>query len=175
MTPLWDYAITLYALKDVKPALIKLQDRYHFDVSHLLWCVWTARMAFPLSDEDVVEILASADELSRYGVRRLRAIRLFLSSPKPGIEPAALQDLRSDVLEAEIKGERLVLDQLQASTLTYGMPKIGSLPFKPRAEHLFTLTRRNVDMPVMITDEVGPGSPSGLFGQVIKAAEGQAS
>ena len=168
---LWDYAVKIYDLPGVKDALLKLQDRYHFDVNTVIWCVWAARCGYRLEPGEVVRIQSATSAMAMHTTRPLRSVRLFLSAPKTGFAEKDLEALRADVLAAEIKSEELVLRRLDAVTRAAATPIPDDGPWQGRAEELFQTTRRNVDRPIMIANEESPESPTGLFRTLIQTVE----
>jgi len=50
-TPLWHYALDVYARPDVADELLRLQDHHHADVLWLLTALWLAERGVPLEVE----------------------------------------------------------------------------------------------------------------------------
>lgn len=171
MLPLWDYAVEVYALPSVKESMLKLQDRYHFDVNAVLWCLWCARYGYAFTEDEVSEILGTTDDMARHTTRPLRNVRVWLSSPKVGFPDGEVKRLRDQVLQLELMSEELVLRRLDEVTQRRGEPDETLDDMGPRSEQLFTLARKHVDMPTMIADEEGPRSPLGLFRQAREQAQ----
>ncbi|GGY50365.1 TIGR02444 family protein [Parvularcula lutaonensis] len=171
MMPLWHYAVKVYAIPGVKEALLKLQDRYHFDVNAVLWCLWCARYGFTFGEDEVAEILGTTDDMTRHTTRPLRTVRVWLASPKVGFPAGEIRRLRDQVLQLELMSEELVLRRLDDATMALGEPNETLDDMATRSEQLFTLARKHVDMPTMIADEDGPGSPLGLFRQAREQAQ----
>jgi uncharacterized protein (TIGR02444 family) len=166
MMPLWDYAVKVYALPGVEKGLLKLQDRFRIDVNSALWCLWAARYGFQLEDDEVDLVLDSVFEMARHTTRPLRVVRLFLSGPRAGFDADELKKLRDRVLEIELASEEIVLRRLDQVTQATASRNDALDDMTLRAERLFTLARKHMDMPVMIADEEGPQSPLALFGEI---------
>jgi len=171
MKSLWDYAVEVYALPGVKDGLLKLQDRFHFDVNQVLWCLWCGRFGLTLNDSQVAEVLSTTADFAAHTTRPLRSVRLFLDGPRAGFRQDDLKAMRDQVLELEIHTEKLVLHRLDRATQDITSPRDELDDTAGRSEQLFTLVSSGVDTPIMIAEESGPESPLGLFQSLRQTVE----
>jgi uncharacterized protein (TIGR02444 family) len=168
---LWAYAVRVYALAGVKEQLLRLQNRYHFDVNAILWCIYGGRYGYAFEADEVEEILEEVRDMTLHTVRPLRAVRQFLTCPREGFSGPEIASLREETLRLEISAEEMVLRRLGQVTEERGEPNLDLDDMHLRAERLFTLAREAMDRPTMIADEEGPLSPAALFREVCRRAE----
>lgn len=101
----WDWIADLYARPGVKDACLRLQDDHGVPVTLLLWGLWRASRGRFLDPPTAATLALSVEaEVTA----PLRAVRRALS----GAEDAA--PARAAILSAELAGERLMLDRLEA-------------------------------------------------------------
>ncbi|MEM1409914.1 MAG: TIGR02444 family protein [Pseudomonadota bacterium] len=172
MLPLWDYALAVYKLPGVKDRLLALQDRHRLDVVHILWCLWAGRYGFSFSPEERIEVLKSTRDMAFQATQPLRAVRKFLSGPRPGFPQEDIRSLREDVLRLEIKSEELALRRLDQTTQEVAdEPPADQGDMIARATLLFDSARAYADTPLVIGDKETAGCAASLFQEVCKAAQ----
>lgn len=112
-SPLWDFALRLYASDGVERACLALQERHGADVNLLLFCCWAALAeGAALSRERVLAAMAATADWQREVVVPLRAVRRRLRQPPPAFAGAAASALRQRVKAAELEAERIELKEL---------------------------------------------------------------
>lgn len=104
--PLWQYALEVYALPGVEPALLCLQDDYGLDINWLLACLWMAGQHRPLSEKTLNTGLLRVSAWQRECVQPLREVRRYLKG-LPG--PAGF---REAVKQLELEAEQWQTGQL---------------------------------------------------------------
>lgn len=170
----WDWSVVAMAVPALRGAALRLQDAHTLNANLALWCLWCARAGLELSDKEIGEVVRHAHDMDRYVVRRLREVRRFLSSPRPGYPPAGLATLRREIYEAELAGERLVQLRMEADTLRRAtfeaVPPADEEAFAAQARRFFTLCRRDLETPVLLADDRGPLGPAALFGVMAENA-----
>lgn len=166
----WEWSLAVYARPGVKEALLRLQDRYHYNVNLILWSVWAARAGWEMSPEQEIELSEAVEPLSRYGVERLREVRRYLSCPKSGFDSVLIAELRQDLLAAELKGEKLVQDRLAHLTVEIGGARNAFSP--ARANETAWIHFQNIapclEKPVLLADTHGPGTAADLFAEILE-------
>jgi len=108
----WDFSLAFYALPDVAPAFLELQDRCGADVNIMLYLLHVARAQRLLDDEDLARIEACVRPWREAVVAPLRAVRRSLKEPV-----GAFAAGRSAPLRAEVKRVELAAEKLQQQTL----------------------------------------------------------
>lgn len=166
----WEWSLAVYAHDEVKDTLLTLQDRHHLNVNVMLWCIWAARQGWAFETKQVQLITDAVDPFSRYGIERLREVRRYLSSPKPGFDEAALRELRQDLLLVELKGERLVQTRLAELTV-----ELGGSPVPPARRETDEIARRHfrnvgpsLEKPVLLADSHGSAAAGELFDRLLE-------
>ncbi len=116
---LWDWAVTAYARQPVADACLNLQDAHGQNVPYLLWAAWMA-------EEGREADLAAAARLMRAWDAEigapLRGVRRALKPPRPPVDEAAKEALREAVKAVELRGERVLLESLEALAGPPGAP-----------------------------------------------------
>lgn len=109
---LWDWAGAAYGRPGVAEACLELQDAHGQNVSLLLWAAWARA-----GDAALVTLAArTAREWDRIALTSLRRARRALKAPAPPVPDAAREGLREMVEAAELQGERVLLETLEALT-----------------------------------------------------------
>lgn len=163
---LWDWSLRTLDDADARRALLALQDGHGLNGSLMLWAAWCERAGLSLGDEDARRIVASVHEVDRYVVRRLREVRRYVGSPRPGYDVGALAGLRADAYRTELRAERLILHRLEAETLAVcvldGGEAVGA--------RLAALCVRALETPVLMADDLGAAGPQALFAALLAHA-----
>ena len=117
---LWDWALEVYARQPVAEACLNLQDAHGQNVPYLLWAAWMA-------GEGRTADLAVAARLMRQWDAEigapLRGVRRALKPPRPPVDETAKDALREAVKAVELRGERVLLESLEALTGPPGPPR----------------------------------------------------
>jgi len=107
----WDWALSVYARQPVAVACLHLQDAHGQNVPFLLWAAWTALEGRPAD-------LARASALVRaWDVEigaPLRGVRRALKPERPDVADPARESFRDQVKAAELAGEKLLMESLEA-------------------------------------------------------------
>ena len=165
--PLWDWSLRTMEGDAAKRALLALQDGHGLNGSLMLWAAWCDRAGLSLTDEDAKRIIHDVHDLDRYVVRRLREVRRYAASPRPGLAPEGLAAVRRGAYRAELEGERLILGRLSADTLSAcSLAKADEAP----GEHLARLCARALESPVLMADDLGAAGPMALFADLLAHA-----
>ncbi|RFB03888.1 TIGR02444 family protein [Parvularcula marina] len=168
----WEWSIEVYARPGMKDALLKLQDRHHLNVNLILWAIWAAQAGWKLDEEKIEELTRAVDQFTRYGIERLREVRRYLSSPKKGFSERDLGELRDELLDAEIKGERMVQTRLAELTATgAGERETMDLDdIMSAARTHFANIGPSLEKPVLLADSHGFAAAGELFEEVLQLA-----
>ncbi|MGH1557810.1 TIGR02444 family protein [Caulobacter segnis] len=116
---LWDWALEVYARQPVAEACLHLQDAHGQNVPYLLWAAW---MAGEGRSADLKPAARMMRTWGRRGRRPLRGVRRALKAPRPPVDEAAKAALRDAVKAVELKGERVLMESLEAISGPPGAP-----------------------------------------------------
>ena len=164
---LWDWSLRTMEAPGAKRALLALQDGHAMNGSLMLWAAWCDHAGLSLADADAVRIVHGVHDLDRYVVRRLREVRRYAASPRPGFAPEGLAALRQGAYRAELEGERLILGRLSADTLAAcSLAKGDDAP----GRRLARLCARALESPVLMADDLGAAGPMALFADLLAHA-----
>ncbi|MDY7116226.1 TIGR02444 family protein [Halomonas sp. SSL-5] len=114
-SPLWPFALALYARPDVEAACLRLQDDAGVDVCELLWRCWLLHHgAIPEhgSETGLVEVRRWQREVTA-PLRRLRRELKATAAERDGVAR-----LRETLKRAELEAEREALARLEALAMT---------------------------------------------------------
>lgn len=100
---LWPDMLRLYAMADVAPLCLSLQDEADVDVPLLLFLVLADRHQLGCSDADLQSFLSAASQWRETVVRPLRDIRRAMKSTFDGEAEAAL---REEIKCIELRAEK---------------------------------------------------------------------
>ena len=145
----WRFSLRFYALPDVAPACLALQDEANVDVNLLLFLLFLADNGRAVTRDDVARLDASIAPWRLQVVEPLRALRRRLKSGIGDIPAAASEGLRNMVKKMELEAERLEQGRLENAASTLGKPAprneaaranlaayeafLGDLPARPKA------------------------------------------
>ncbi|MEM9233804.1 MAG: TIGR02444 family protein [Pseudomonadota bacterium] len=165
----WDWSLEVYANPEVKGALLTLQDRHHLNVNLILWCIWAARRGWQFTPEQVHDMTNAVDQFSRYGIERLREVRRYLTSPKPGFDRQELESLRQDLLMAELKGERMTQTRLAHLTVERGGHPAPKSPddMEEAARIHFANVGPSLEKPMLLADSHGSKVLGEMFDRLL--------
>lgn len=116
---LWDWALKAYARQPVADACLHLQDAHGQNVPFLLWAAWTA------GEGRSADLALAARMMRAWDVeigKPLRNVRRALKPPRPPVDEAAKDALRDAVKAVELKGERVLMESLEALSGPAGAP-----------------------------------------------------
>jgi uncharacterized protein (TIGR02444 family) len=106
---LWEWAVGAYQSDEVPAICLRLQDDYGQNTSLLLWAIWGAPGGAEL--EKGAGIARSWD--SRV-LTPLREARRNLRESQPPVDDHAREELREEIMSAELLAERVLMETLQA-------------------------------------------------------------
>ena len=107
----WDWALKAYARQPVAEACLHLQDAHGQNVPWLLWAAWMAQEGRVADLKDAAGMMRAWDvEIGK----PLRGVRRALKAPRPPVDEAAKEALRDAIKAVELKGERVLMESLEA-------------------------------------------------------------
>lgn len=116
---LWDWALELYARQDVADACLHLQDAHGQNAPYLLWAAWAAGEG---RTADLQQAYALMKAWDKDVGSPLRGVRRSLKVARPDIDDAAREDFRATIKSIELKGERVLMESLEALSGPPGPP-----------------------------------------------------
>lgn len=117
---LWDWALEVYARQPVAEACLHLQDAHGQNVPWLLWAAWMAGEGRSADLKEAARLMRAWD--AEVGAP-LRGVRRALKAPRPPVDDAAKEALRDAVKAVELKGERVLMESLEALSGPPGPPR----------------------------------------------------
>jgi uncharacterized protein (TIGR02444 family) len=117
---LWDWALEAYARQPVAEACLNLQDAHGQNVPYLLWAAWMAGEGRTADLKEAAKLMRAWD--AEVGAP-LRGVRRALKPSRPPIDDAAKEALRDAVKAVELKGERVLMESLEALSGPAGAPE----------------------------------------------------
>lgn len=108
---LWQWALEVYARPSVAGACLALQDGHGQNVPYLLWAAWRASEGRSADAKDAARLVRRWD--AEVG-SPLRAVRRAIKPAWPGILDEAREDFRNTVKAAELQGEKVLMESLEA-------------------------------------------------------------
>ncbi|MFP1682174.1 TIGR02444 family protein [Alloalcanivorax sp. C16-1] len=115
---LWRFALRLWRDKNVERVCLRLQDEYGVPVATLLVALWLADGGRRPDAALGRRLSAHAEGFEERYLRPLRAVR------RRAADDAGASELKRQIQEAELEGERLLLEQLAGLART--VPGEGS-------------------------------------------------
>ena len=126
----WDFSLAFYALPDVAPAFLRLQDECGADVNVMLFLLYLARAGRALPASEVARIHALAAPWRAEIVGPLRQVRRRLKAAVGAFEPSASAALRARVQRLELAAEKL---QQQTLERRFPSAEVGTAGTDPAA------------------------------------------
>jgi uncharacterized protein (TIGR02444 family) len=120
----WDWALEVYARQPVADACLHLQDAHGQNVPYLLWAAWMAGEGRSANFKGAAKMMRTWD--AEVGAP-LRGVRRALKPPRPPVDEAAKEALRDAVKAVELKGERVLMESLEALSVPLGGPPVTVL------------------------------------------------
>jgi len=105
---LWEWAVSAYQSDEVPDICLRLQDEHGQNTSLLLWAIWGAPGSAEL--ERGAGIARSWD--SRV-LSPLREARRNLRESQPPVDDHAREELREEIMTAELLAERVLMETLE--------------------------------------------------------------
>lgn len=122
---LWDWALKAYARQPVAEACLHLQDAHGQNVPYLLWAAWMAEEGRSADLKEAALIMRAWDlEVGK----PLRGVRRVLKAPRPSVDDTAKEALRDALKAVELKGERVLMESLEALSAPLGGPAAAPVP-----------------------------------------------
>jgi uncharacterized protein (TIGR02444 family) len=106
-TPFWRFSIKFYAVPDVAPACLTLQDAAGIDVNLLMYLLWSASRGRAIAADEVRAFDRTLAGWRDTAVIPLRTLRRALKSAPPLLAPAAAERYRNKIKGVELEAERL--------------------------------------------------------------------
>jgi uncharacterized protein (TIGR02444 family) len=115
----WDWALEVYARQPVAEACLHLQDGHGQNVPWLLWAAWMAGEGRSADLKEAARMMRAWD--AEVGAP-LRGVRRALKPPRPPVDEAAKEALRDAIKAVELRGERVLMESLEALSAPLGAP-----------------------------------------------------
>ncbi|MBI1686545.1 TIGR02444 family protein [Caulobacter hibisci] len=108
----WDWALSVYARQPVAVACLHLQDAHGQNVPFLLWAAWAALEGRPVDLPRAAGLVRAWE--AEVGAP-LREVRRALKPARVDIDDAAREAFRDRVKAAELAGEKVLMESLEAT------------------------------------------------------------
>jgi uncharacterized protein (TIGR02444 family) len=118
-SPFWQFSLRFYALPDVAPTCLELQDHAGVDVNLLLLLLYLADSRFQATSEIVRQLDASIASWREEAVKPLRGLRRRLKTDIGAIAAEKREAFRNQIKKVELEAERLQQMALEAEAGTY--------------------------------------------------------
>ncbi len=113
-SPFWQFSLKFYALPEVGPACIALQDEARVDVNVLLFLLWNASLGRALDIDDVKALDATIGIWRDTIVIPLRGVRRALKAGPSIAAPEVTESFRTRIKQVELEAERLQQEAMYA-------------------------------------------------------------
>jgi uncharacterized protein (TIGR02444 family) len=114
--PLWRFALRLWRDKRIERVCLRLQDEHGVPVAVLLTALWLSEAGRRPDPALGRRLLAFAEQFEADYLRPLRAVRRRAADGQGTVE------LKRQIQEAELEGERLLLEQLSRQAQAQAQP-----------------------------------------------------
>jgi len=118
----WQFSLRFYALPDVAPACLALQDEANVDVNLLLLLLFLADNGRAVTRDDVARLDAAIAPWRSQVVEPLRALRRRIKTGVGDIPPNASEPFRNMVKKVELEAERVEQGRLENLAVDLGKP-----------------------------------------------------
>lgn len=125
-SPFWRFSISFYAVPEVAPACLTLQDAAGIDVNLLMYLLWSASRGRAIAAEEVRALDHKLAGWRDTAVIPLRTLRRALKTAPPLLEPAAAERYRNKIKGVELEAERLQQEAMFALDDTVGFTPAAS-------------------------------------------------
>ena len=116
--PFWTFSLAVYARPGVAAECLALQNECNVDVNVLLYAAWLGHAhALVLTEATLAAIDTTIAVWRDTAVRPLRAVRQTLK-PLPAMTEPAVQELRAQVAQLELRAEQIEQAMLFALSLS---------------------------------------------------------
>ena len=136
----WRFSLSFYALPEIAPACLALQDEGAVDVNLLLFLLFLADSGRAVTRDDVARLDRAIAPWRTEVVEPLRTLRRRLKTGVGDVPPPASEALRNMVKKVELEAERLEQGRLEAQASSIGQPaarqKAAQTNLTAYAEHL---------------------------------------
>ncbi len=124
-SPFWRFSLRFYALPDVAPACLVLQDEAGVDVNLMLFLLYLAESGRTVTREEIAGLDAEVKEWRTKIVEPLRALRRKLKAGFGDVPLATSESLRTLVKKVELESERAEQTGLEQLAPNIGTPGAG--------------------------------------------------
>lgn len=162
---LWNWSLKVYQQDDVQELLLTLQNRYQVNVNLIIWSAWAARKGWEYSPDQVEYLSSALQDFDELVVDRLREIRRYLEVPHDGYSSSDMGKLRCEVLDLELKAEKVVQRRLASLAMEIA-PEQRSLEVEEAEEiavNHFLHLGSSLENPLRLADSVRSKTPTVLF------------
>lgn len=121
----WRFSLGFYALPDVAPACLALQDQAGVDVNVMLFLLYLAESGRLVTTEEIAALDAEVKEWRTKVVEPLRALRRKLKDGIGEVPQATSETLRTLVKKVELESERAEQQGLERLAPNIGTPGSG--------------------------------------------------
>jgi uncharacterized protein (TIGR02444 family) len=116
----WRFSLRFYALPEVAPACLALQDEAGADVNLLLFLLFVAEQGRAVTKDDVARLDRAVAPWRSDVVEPLRAVRRRLKTGIGDTPPGKSEGLRNMVKKVELEAERLEQARLESELAAIG-------------------------------------------------------
>jgi len=111
------FSLDLYAHSEIKEQCLFFQKYHNINVNILLWLCWLESESIFIPEDKISEFDRKITTLSLNTVDKLRLIRNALKESKDLYDD--FNEIKSYILDAEIKIEKIFINKLQVLTVSY--------------------------------------------------------
>jgi uncharacterized protein (TIGR02444 family) len=129
----WRFSLDFYALPEIAPACLALQDEAGVDVNVMLYLLFLASSKREAKPEHVSRLDAAIRDWREKVVKPLRTLRRDLKAGIGQIAPAASEGFRNMVKKLELESERLEQHKLERTGAGLSLPEAPSPQTAARA------------------------------------------
>lgn len=121
---LWSFMLRFYAVPDVAPACLRLQETFNLDIPLFLALLHAAVSGSVLEKETVAQIDQDCAQWRETVIRPLRQIRTAMKVDPWMVQHTRVPELREEIKALELRAERFEIEMLAQwlSTLPRGAP-----------------------------------------------------
>src|SRR5690606_15324736 len=111
-SPLWDFALALWAEPGIAEGCVDLQDNQGVDVNLLLFAAWLSVKGIDLTEERLAQAIAVGHSWRESVITPLRQARRWIKTE--AADKTDWQACREVIKAAELEAEKVALGQLQS-------------------------------------------------------------
>jgi uncharacterized protein (TIGR02444 family) len=105
---LWEWAVSVYQSDEVPDICLRLQDEHGQNTSLLLWAIWGSP-----ADAQLEQGAGIARSWDSRVLSPLREARRNLRESQPPVDDHAREELREEIMTAELLAERVLMETLE--------------------------------------------------------------